>query len=238
MRRLVMLMAATALFPGMAMAQDLTFRPSPMPPLAPTGLRLDTTFQPRRPSIAAPPSPSDRDAVPAPPVVSAPPKRARPSARSATARSKTTRDTIASRTKASAPVGVQLALSPRSARVAPPAAPPRAQDEVSPDQPSWSRLAPTESMWFYQQYKRDYLDTEMAIRRRAENKAAQRRHRLAHGQWYGYSNSRPTWHPTPWAAAAASPRWSGNDRLDSFQWWAAPRTIRRPYVHDLHHHAR
>jgi hypothetical protein len=93
----------------------------------------------------------------------------------------------------------------------------------------WSRTTPSEAMWFYEQEKRDFLDTTLAIRRRAEFTAWQRRHRLAATQWYGYSNSRPNWHPTPAMSGTFSPAWTGNDYLDRYRWsTATPPVVIRP----------
>jgi len=82
----------------------------------------------------------------------------------------------------------------------------------------WSRVTPTESMWLYEQQKRDFLDPTLAMRRRAEYNAWQRRHRLAATRWYGYSNSRPNWNPTPFFTGTFSPAWTGNDYLDRYRW--------------------
>lgn len=84
-------------------------------------------------------------------------------------------------------------------------------------QPSWSRMIPTESMYMYEQHKRDFLDPTMAIRRRAQYKAWERRSRLAAQRWYGYSNARPTRHPTPFTSGS-SPSWSGNYPCDYYRW--------------------
>jgi hypothetical protein len=97
--------------------------------------------------------------------------------------------------------------------------------EKEPDpaaQIAWSRTPPTEAMWMYEQQKRDYLDTRLAIRRRAEYTAWQRRSRLASLAWYGYSNSRPSWSPTPFMSGTFSPSWTGNDYLDRYRWYTAP----------------
>lgn len=83
---------------------------------------------------------------------------------------------------------------------------------------SWGRVTPSESMWMYEQQKRDYLDPTLAMRRRAEFNAWQRRHRLAAQRWFGYSNSRPNWHPTPFMSLTPSPAWSGNDYYDRYRW--------------------
>jgi hypothetical protein len=91
----------------------------------------------------------------------------------------------------------------------------------------WSRVVPTESMWMYEQNKRDYVDTQLAMRRRAEYNAWQRRYRMAHSGWHGYSNSRPTWNPTPFTVGVPSPSWTGND-VDPNRWHAVPAVVVRP----------
>jgi hypothetical protein len=98
---------------------------------------------------------------------------------------------------------------------------------VDPSNDTWSRVTPSESMWMYEQHKRDYLDPQLAMRRRAEHQAWQRRYRLAHMNWYGLSNSRPSWHPTPCMTAVPSPSWTGND-ADPYRWYAAPYLVRSP----------
>ena len=51
----------------------------------------------------------------------------------------------------------------------------------------------TPEMWFYEQALQRYDDPKYAIRAAAEQRAAQRRARIAAMEWYGYSNSRPLW---------------------------------------------
>ena len=102
------------------------------------------------------------------------------------------------------------------------------EKEASPAQQTpaqqtpWSRVTPSEAMWMYEQQKRDYLDPVLSIRHRAEFTAWQRRQRLAATAWYGYSNSRPSWHPTPSMSGTFSPSWTGNDYLDRYRWSTAP----------------
>lgn len=78
---------------------------------------------------------------------------------------------------------------------------------------SLDTLSPTAEMWFYEQMRQDYNNPQLQARRRAEWNAAQRRARIAAREWYGYSNSRPTAHPTPfmyyysasWGSNTANP---------------------------------
>jgi len=71
-------------------------------------------------------------------------------------------------------------------------------------------------MWFYLQELRRYENPQVAVRRKAEKKGEQRRHRLAAMKWYGYSQSRPTANSTPWTGVY-SPNWVGNG-ADPYQW--------------------
>jgi hypothetical protein len=81
-----------------------------------------------------------------------------------------------------------------------------------------SSITPTPEMWFYLQQQRRHDDPKMMVRRNAEQRAAQRRDRLAAMKWFGLSNQRPQANPTPlfgvyspgWAAGLWQPyRWIG-----------------------------
>lgn len=74
----------------------------------------------------------------------------------------------------------------------------------------------TEDMWFYLQELQRYDDPHMAIRRKEERKAKQRRQRLAAMKWYGYSPGRPPANPIP-AMGHYSPSWVGNGS-DPYVW--------------------
>ncbi len=97
-----------------------------------------------------------------------------------------------------------------------------AQDVDKMNQPAGNQqaglnnMAQTEDMWFYMQELRRYDDPQVVIRRKAERKADQRRHRLAAMKWYGYSQSRPSANPTP-SMGVYSPMWVGNG-ADPYQW--------------------
>lgn len=78
-------------------------------------------------------------------------------------------------------------------------------------------ITPTPEMWFYEQYLRQYQDPKVAIRQRAELKAAQRQQRMAARKWFGFSNSRPTAGPDPYFGDY-SPHWSSNNGRYPFQW--------------------
>jgi hypothetical protein len=83
---------------------------------------------------------------------------------------------------------------------------------------SLSTLTPTPEMWFYEQMRADYNDVALQARRRAEWNAAQRRARIAAREWYGYSNSRPTAHPTPFTYYYSA-QW-GSNTSNPFIWSA------------------
>ena len=67
----------------------------------------------------------------------------------------------------------------------------------------------TPEMWFYLEEQKRHDDPRQAVRRKAEQKAAERSARLAAMKWYGYSNLRPQASATPWMGTY-SPYWAGN----------------------------
>ncbi|MDA7977258.1 MAG: hypothetical protein MPJ50_00650 [Pirellulales bacterium] len=82
---------------------------------------------------------------------------------------------------------------------------------------SMGELTPTPSMWFYQQQMQSYLNPALAVRRAAEQRAAERDARIAARKWFGYSNSRPMAAHTPFTNWS-SPMWAGNG-VDRWHWW-------------------
>ena len=80
--------------------------------------------------------------------------------------------------------------------------------------PSMANLTP--EMWLYLQQLERHDDPQMAVRRKAEERAAQRTHRIAARKWFGLSNSRPSASPVP-VMGTYSPFWAGNDR-DPHRW--------------------
>jgi hypothetical protein len=78
-------------------------------------------------------------------------------------------------------------------------------------------VEPTPEMWLYEQQLREYLDPGMAVRRNAEFRAAQRRHRMASLKWFGLSNQRPSASPDPYNGEY-SPAWVGNNGLYPYRW--------------------
>jgi hypothetical protein len=118
-------------------------------------------------------------------------------------------------------VSVASAQDPRfdGRKSAPGIAPAVAVAEVSPE------------MWYYQQQIQRYDDPWQAVRRNAEQRAAQRQARVAAQKWYGYSKARPTANATPWGVTY-SPQWSGNT-YRPFNWAMNPRTVLVPYPTDM-----
>ena len=95
---------------------------------------------------------------------------------------------------------------------------------------SSNQVTPTPEMWFYEQRLREYMDPKLAVRRVAEQRAAQRRARLAAMQWYGYSNLRPIASPDPYNGIY-SPRWGGNNSLypDLWSGYGPSWVVQQPY---------
>ncbi len=77
--------------------------------------------------------------------------------------------------------------------------------------------SPTPQMWFYQQQLEEYMNTKLAIRRKAEAQARQRRARLATSRWFGQSNLRPRATTDPINGCYSS-RWGGNNLLVPNLW--------------------
>jgi hypothetical protein len=92
-----------------------------------------------------------------------------------------------------------------------------AEDHTTPQpQISLGEIQPTPEMWLYQQERARADDPQLARRRRAEQKKAQRVARLESQRWYGYSAARPMASPTP-LTGTYSPYWSGNS-ANPFRW--------------------
>ena len=72
-------------------------------------------------------------------------------------------------------------------------------------------------MWLYERERERYEDPKTAIRRKAELKSVQRAERLAALQWYGMSNSRPTYNLTPFFGGYQSGFW-GSNTYDPSRW--------------------
>ena len=78
-------------------------------------------------------------------------------------------------------------------------------------------VTPTPEMWFYQQYRSDYEDPKMAVRKNAEFRADQRRRRLAALKWFGFSNQRPHCTSDPFHGDW-SPAWRSNHTFYPSRW--------------------
>lgn len=89
---------------------------------------------------------------------------------------------------------------------------------------SVGEIAPTQEMWFYQQELKRYQDPKLAIRRRAEYRAAQRERRLASQEWFGISPLRPPANHTPLLGGMYAPAWAGNSR-EPFRWMPQTPTV-------------
>lgn len=101
-------------------------------------------------------------------------------------------------------VGIALLLSPLSLRAA------ETDENSDLDRPiSIGELTPTPEMWFYQQQLKASRDPKLAVRQKAEYKAAQRQLRLAAQKWYGTHPSRPAASTTPFQGEAYSPAFRG-----------------------------
>jgi hypothetical protein len=114
---------------------------------------------------------------------------------------------------------VMLAAAPAFAQGSAPRAAQLAavQRDNSPAQlqvPSMANLTP--EMWLYLQERDRYDDPAHAVRRKAEDRATQRNHRMAARKWFGFSNARPTASPVP-IMGTYSPFWAGND-TDPNRW--------------------
>lgn len=84
---------------------------------------------------------------------------------------------------------------------------PRIAVQQAEQHPSMANLTP--ELWLYMQQLQRHDDPQMAVRRKAEERAAQRTHRIASRKWFGLSNSRPSASPIP-VMGTYSPFWAGN----------------------------
>ncbi len=79
----------------------------------------------------------------------------------------------------------------------------------------------TPEMWFYEQQLREYLSPKLAVRRNAEFRANQRRHRLAAMRWFGFSAARPRSETDPWNGGGYGATWTGGSELHPYRWSGA-----------------
>jgi hypothetical protein len=110
-----------------------------------------------------------------------------------------------------APSAFAQGPAPRTAQVA---AVKRNEAPTQLQTPSMANLTP--EMWLYLQERDRYDDPAQAVRRKAEDRATQRNHRMAARKWFGFSNTRPTASPLP-IMGSYSPFWAGND-IDPNRW--------------------
>ena len=108
---------------------------------------------------------------------------------------------------------------------------PFARQSASEGGTSPGEVRATPEMWFYEQYQREYLDPKMAVRRNAEQRAAQRRQRMAALKWFGFSNQRPQAGPEPFHGEW-SPVWTSNNGAYPYRWGGSgwPGMVGRPSV--------
>lgn len=116
-------------------------------------------------------------------------------------------------------------IRPASLTPATPSTPATPQASITIASPGQVQATP--EMWFYQQELARYNEPnpKTLVRIAAEQKAAQRRARIAAREWYGYSNSRPTAGIDP-VDGPLSPQWIGNG-YNPYEWvqpsiWVLP----------------
>jgi hypothetical protein len=117
------------------------------------------------------------------------------------------------------------AQSPRSDRPRPASLDKQTSTARIVDDPTPSMAQMTPEMWFYQEEMRRYDDPKLAVRRKAEFRAAQRQRRIAAMDWYGFSNLRPTANPTPFTGGVYSPGWISNNNRHPMEWSGGGRTV-------------
>jgi hypothetical protein len=86
-------------------------------------------------------------------------------------------------------------------------------------------------IWLYTQEVRRYDNPELAIRKKAELKTAQRMQRISAMKWFGQSNSRPYASATPFMDYY-SPYWAGNGTTPFA--WVGNETGRAVSVHQYY----
>lgn len=89
------------------------------------------------------------------------------------------------------------------------AAPLSAQEPPEPGTMPPADTRMESDLYLYLQAMERYEEPRQAVRRKAEEKSAQRRDRLASMKWYGYSPSRPTTNYVPWTSSYGQ-HWVGN----------------------------
>jgi len=78
-------------------------------------------------------------------------------------------------------------------------------------------LAPTQDMWFYEQYQKEYMDPKATVRQKAEFRAEERMRRITALRWFGFSNQRPS-AGVDVIHSQMAPQWSGSNVNLPFRW--------------------
>ena len=78
-------------------------------------------------------------------------------------------------------------------------------------------LAPTQEMWFYEQYQKQYADPNATVRQKAEFRAEERMRRMTALRWFGFSNQRPI-AGVDVIHSELAPRWASNNVYFPFRW--------------------
>jgi hypothetical protein len=162
-----------------------------------------TTTAPRAPSVRP-----DNVPVPLPPIAVAPVPEATP-APAPTSEPRLAEDNAAQTQPVPPPPRPDDRLTRPESVARPESKTQRAARDLDYLTLSPGEVQATPEMWFYEQSLRQYKDSNMAVRRAAEYRAAQRERRIESRRWYGLSNSRPTASPDP-LNGDYSPGWSSN----------------------------
>ncbi len=78
-------------------------------------------------------------------------------------------------------------------------------------------LAPTQEMWFYEQYQKQYMDPKSVVRQKAEFRAEERMRRITALRWFGFSNQRPA-AGVDLINSDFAPHWASSNVYLPFRW--------------------
>jgi hypothetical protein len=78
-------------------------------------------------------------------------------------------------------------------------------------------LAPTQEMWFYEQYQKQYADPKATVRQKAEFRAEERMRRMTALRWFGFSNQRPS-AGVDVVHSELAPQWAASNVNLPFRW--------------------
>jgi hypothetical protein len=101
------------------------------------------------------------------------------------------------------------AQEPGNRDFVPPPPPVKVFEREEPSPSDLNEPSMTPEIWLFLQQQKRHDDPKQAVRRKAEQKSADRQARLAAMKWYGYSNLRPMASASPWMGTY-SPYWAGN----------------------------